>query len=167
MHRVEITAAIVQEADRLLAEGVDYATISARLGITEYVVGVMAGDQLREGRPQPRDVFDGRRPNRQNAVDAATVRMIQRMLAVGILKHHEIAREAGVSPAFVGSVALGRRAAVDTSRPPLNDGEQFLKAPIRCSGCHGMISIVPCRLCKARRQREFDCSDLGSGLGTP
>jgi len=156
MDRREITAAVVEEADRLLAEGVDYATISARLGITEYVVRVIADDKHRRGRRQPRAYFKRRIHNRQNAVDAATVRMIQRMLAVGWLSHVRIAREAGVSANFVTQVAKGKRLPVATTRPALDEGERFLPEPIRCSGCRRRIAVVPCRICKALRRKHSE-----------
>jgi hypothetical protein len=153
MDRREITAAVVEEADRLLAEGVEHATISARIGITQYVVRVMADDKLRIGRKQPRQKSTRRGKRMHQGVDAATIRRIQRMLEVGILSHYQIAREAGVSDHLVGRVAAGRRAAVSTERPAVfkDLGERFLPTPIRCQGCRAMISIVPCRACRAQR----------------
>jgi len=153
MDRRKITAAVVEEADRLLTFGLDYATIAARLGISEYVVRVIATDALRKGRKQPRQRFDRRVLNPQRAVDAATIRMIQRMLAVGILNRSEIAREAGVARSLVERVAKGKRKAIDTARPILNHGERFLRQPVRCPGCRALVSIIPCRLCKARRKK--------------
>ncbi len=61
----------------------------------------------------------------------------------------EIAREAGVSPHTVDAVAAGKRVAISTERPLLNDGEQFLPEPIRCSGCRAKIEVGPCRACGA------------------
>jgi len=152
-----ITAAVVEEADRLLAEGLDHATISARLGITQYVVGVMAGDTLRVGRPQPRQQFTRRVNNAGRGTDAATIRMIQRMLEVNILNFGEIAREAGVSRSVVEKVARGEREAVGTERPFVFEdlGERFLPRPVRCPGCGAMVSIVPCRACRARQPGIF------------
>jgi len=152
MDRREITAAVVEEADRLLAEGVDHAVIAARLKITEYVVQVIAGDKLRVGRRQPPQRHPSSAANPQRGVDAATIRMIQRMLAVRILNHREIARETGVSEHLVGRVAAGQRLTLSTERPAVFKDleERFLPQPIRCSGCHAMISIVPCRACRAR-----------------
>jgi len=151
MDRKQITAAVIEEADRLLAEGVDHAVVAARVGITEYVVRVMAEDQGRVGRMPPADTLGRRILNRQNCVDAATVRMIQRMLDVGWLTRCQIAREVGVSSNFVTAVARGKRLPISSERPPLDKGERFLKVPIRCEGCHAKITIVPCRACKARR----------------
>ena len=153
IRRREITAAVVQEADRLLAEGVDHATISARLGITEYVVRVMAGDTLRIGRPQPRQTSTRQAVNPRRSVGATTIRMVQRMLQASVLNRGQIAREAGVSRAIVEQVAKGQRKAIDTSRPVLCDGETFLPESVRCR-CGAMISITPCRACRARRMAK-------------
>ena len=155
MDRKPITAAVVEAADRLLAFGIDYATIAARLGITEYVVSVMAGDELRVGRPQPRDSYKRHIHNRQNTVDTTTVCMVQRMLAVGQLNRREIAREAGVSGNLVSQIAKGKRPAVTTTRVPLEEGERFLPERIRCSVCGAKNFIVPCRACKSRRQKKY------------
>ena len=157
MNRPLITAAIVQETDRLLAEGIDHAVIAARLGITEYVVGVIDGDKLGKGRPQPQRPSGRRQGHTTNrGVDAATIRMIQRMLVVGMLNHKQIAREAHVSAHIVEEVASGRRSAVSTDRPAVfkDLGEHFLPEPIRCSGCRAKISIVPCRACRALRVED-------------
>src|SRR3972149_5188271 len=73
-----ITAAIVDQADRLLAFKIDHATIAARLGITECVVGVIAGDPHRNGRRQPPELYARHVRHRPNAVDVSVVRMVQR-----------------------------------------------------------------------------------------
>ena len=154
MERREITAAVVAEIDRLLAEGRRHTTIAKRVGVTKYVVQVIVRDKERCGRPTPKRCNGSRYPHRPNTTDAATVRMIQRMLEVGILRHYEIAREAGVSSNFVSLVAQGKRVPLDTSRPPLAADERFLPVPIRCSVCRRKISIVPCRACKAVRESK-------------
>jgi len=77
--------------------------------------------------------------------------MVQRMLAAGILRQGEIARESGVSPSLVSAVAAGRRQPISTWRPCLQEGERFLPEPIRCSVCRANISVVPCRACRTRR----------------
>ena len=156
MDRIPITAAVVEETDRLLAQGVDHAVISARLGITEYVVGVMAGDELRAGRHYSEQCHSRRAIKPSRAIDAATIRMIQRMLEVRILSPGQIAREAGISGNVVNQVAKGQRSAVSTERPYVFKDleERFLPESIRCSGCHGMIAIVPCRVCRARREKS-------------
>ena len=152
MYRTEITAKLVAEVERMLSEGVDHATIARRLDVTPYVVQLLAdnrdlppcGKQSRRG---PRRV-----PNMQRGIDAVTIRTVRRMLEVGILRQVEIAREAGISPNMVGDVAAGRRLPVSTWRPYLQAGERFLPEPIRCSICRGLISVVPCRACRARRE---------------
>ena len=155
MDRTEITAAVVDQADRLLAFRLDHATIAKRLGVTEYVVGVIATDRGRDGRRQPPDLYARHVRNRQNAVDGSVVRMIQRMLAVGILNHSQIAREAGVSINFVTQIANGDRTAVSTLRPVLNDGERFVPESVRCGGCGRRIYVVPCRACRALIQKHL------------
>jgi len=152
MDRRLITAAVAEEADRLLAQGEDHATIAARLRITEYVVGLMAENRENDDqRPPARSTQ--RFPHRKNFVDAVTVRRIQRMLDVGWLNHTQIAREAGVSLNFVTKVVQGERLPISTEGPVLDEGERFLPAPIRCSVCRGLISIVPCRACRTRRAK--------------
>ena len=95
MERTEITAAVITEVDRLLGQGIDHATIAARLGVTEYVVGVIANDANRpEDPPRPPKRVSHRVRNAQSGVDATTIRMIERMLQVGMLRN----RHNGVSP---------------------------------------------------------------------
>jgi len=162
MDRKVITAAIVEQADRLLTFGIDRATIAARVGITEYVIGVMVGDKLRNGRkqqPQQQRSTRRRGPTRQGT-DAVTIRRIQRMLAVGILNHAQIAHEVGVSSHLVARVARGRRAPVSTEHPPVfrDLGEHFVRKPIRCEVCGALISIVPCRACRICRVSQKNSS---------
>ena len=163
MEHREITAAAIMEVDRLLAEGIDHAAISARLGITEYVVGVVAHDKLGRGRRPRPDRHGYRAENSQRGVDAASIRMVQRMLQVGMLPRREIAREAGVSLNIVEEVAVGKRLPLSTERPfAFQDlGERILAESLRCWGCGGVLSIAPCRTCRARRERpvpRFSCS---------
>ena len=153
MDHKEITAAAVTEVEQMLGQGVDHATIAARLGITEYVVGVIANDSNRDkGPPHPPRSVNHRVRNARSGIDATTIRMIQRMLEVGILGYAEIAREAGVSTNTVGDVARGKRQAVTLLRPVLAKGEQFLAQPIRCGVCLASISVVPCRACNTRHK---------------
>jgi hypothetical protein len=152
LDRREITAEVVEQADRLAASGADAATIATRLGITEYVAGLLVRNASlphRLGRPRP---SSRRVANARAGLDATTIRRIQRMLEVGWLSHREIAREAGVSANAVGDVASGKRLAVTLSPPILSDGEEFLPRPIRCPVCRARISVVPCRACAARRE---------------
>lgn len=152
MRRREIIPEVVAGMERLLKRGCDHAEIAERLAVSTYVVEVIAGDVERIGRRPPRRDKGYRYPSRPNTADMATVRMIQRMLDVGILRHKEIAREAHVSANFVTMVAQGERIPLDTSRPPLLPEERFLKVPIRCSLCGRRLSIVPCRACQAMRE---------------
>ena len=148
MQRTEITAEVVAKADLLATFGIDPATIAARLGITEYVAGLLVRNVSlppRLGQPQP---SSRRAPNSQRGLEATTIRRIQRMLEVGWLNHQEIAREAGVSANIVAHVASGKRTALTLARPRLSRGEQFLPEPIRCRGCHALLSVVPCRVCR-------------------
>ena len=151
MERTVITAAVIAEVNRLLAEGVDHATIATRLGITEYVVGVVDGDELGKGRPQPPGLSHRRQENSACRAEATTIRMIQRMLQVGMLCRRQIAREAGVSLNIVERVAVGKRLPINGGRPAVfkDLGERFLEKPILCTQCGGMISIIPCRACRA------------------
>lgn len=155
MQHREITAAVVAEIDQLLADDLPIAIIAKHTDVSQYVVERIARNPNRP-RPRARLEETQRRPYRHriNAVDFATVRMIERMLSVGILRQKEIAREAGVSHNFVNEIARGVRAVYDSSRPPLAPGERFLRIPIRCSVCRRMISIVPCRACRAVRESK-------------
>lgn len=155
MARKEITPALVDQVEGLVAEKVALPEISGRLGITEYVVAVIAGDDGRRDRPSlPQRTVSRRIPNTKPGIDATTIRRIQRMLAAGILSHVEIAREAGVSPNTVSDVVTGNRKAVTTKRLNPSRGEQFLAEPIRCGQCGAMVSIMPCRACRARREKN-------------
>jgi hypothetical protein len=155
MDRKEITPALVEETERLLAEKVETAAIADRLGITQYVVEVIAHDVNRRVGPSHPQGQTGRRiPNSKPGIDASTIRMIQRMLAAGILNHVAIAREAGVSTNVVSDVASGKRKAVTTKRLHPAEGEQFLPEPTRCRDCGALISITPCRACRARLERN-------------
>lgn len=155
MDRTMITSSLVDRVERLLAQAYETAAISADLGVTSYVVAVIANDRGRPVAPSRSTPRSGRRtPNSKSGIDACTIRMIQRMLAVGVLNHKAIAREAGVSPSVVNDVAAGRRNAVTTKRPYLSDGEQFLPDPIRCGECGSLISVAPCRACGTRHREK-------------
>jgi hypothetical protein len=155
MARKEITPALVEQVECLVAERVALPTISARLGITEYVVEVIANDDRRRDRPSlPQRTVSRRIPNTKPGIDATTIRRIHRMLATGILSHVQIAREAGVSVNTVSDVVTGKRKAVTTKQLNPCRGEQFLPEPIRCGQCGAMVSIMPCRACQARRQKN-------------
>ena len=154
MQHKEITAAVVEEVERLLAEGIDAAVVSARVGISPYVTGVIAHGYASQGRPPAPRTSQRRILHARRGIDATTIRMIRRMLDVGILNHVEIAREAGVSPNTVSDVANGKRPALTLVHPTLDEGERFLSEPIRCSVCGGLISVVPCRACRVTREKN-------------
>jgi len=107
MERREITAAVVEEAQRLLAEGMDPSTIATRLGITEYVADLLARNvsEKPDRIPPPRTAR--RVPNSQRAVGATAIRGVQRMLEAGLLSKGEIARAAKLGvPRLVGCADL-------------------------------------------------------------
>jgi len=150
MERREITAAVVEEAQRLLAEGMDPSTIATRLGITEYVADLLARNvsEKPDRIPPPRTAR--RVPNSQRAVGATAIRGVQRMLEAGLLSKGEIARAAGVSDSTVYDVAAGKRPAVNRRTMVHGKEEQVLLVPIRCRGCRALISVIPCRVCRLR-----------------
>jgi hypothetical protein len=153
MPRTRITGGLVSEIERLLDRNDDHATIAAGLDVGENVVSVIAGDKLRVGRPQVADLHEQRMLNGCRGIGAPTVRMVQRMLQVGILNQQQIAREAGVSPHIVEQVAAGLRGTVSTERPFVfaDLDERFMPVPVRCAECGVLISVVPCRACRARQ----------------
>ncbi len=156
MERKEITSSLVAEVERLLAGKNDVPAIADRLGITPYIVEVIANDEHRPtGRSKAHCSSSRRIPNTKSGINASTIRMIQRMLAAGILNHKAIAREAGVSPNVVSDVASGKRKAVTSKRLHPANGEEFLPEPIRCRECGALISIVPCQACRARLAKNF------------
>jgi hypothetical protein len=147
--RKEITPAIVAEIEELLAAGFTSAEIAAYFEISRYVVEVVAHDDENRDHPAPPRRRAGfKEPKEQ--IDHATVRMIERLLGVGLLSYPEIAREVGVSKNTICAIATGRRAAIALARPRLNVGETFMPQPIRCSACGGRLTVVPCRACQAR-----------------
>jgi hypothetical protein len=152
MERTQITAAVIRELSRLLKQGMDHTAIADHLKISPYVVGVVANDKIGKGRRPRRDKHDYRAENNHQGVDAATIRMIRRMLQVGQLRYVHIAREAGVSIGIVEDVVAGRRLPVSTERPFVftDLGERLVEESVRCSGCGAMLAVVPCRACRAR-----------------
>ena len=145
-----VTASVVGEIDRLLAEGLTPATISTRLNVSAYVVGVIAGDKIgRECQP-PSGLSDCRAANRSDDVDAVTIRRIQRMLAVGWLNREQIAHEAGVVANTVSKVALGKRPLRTLRHMEVGDTQAVLREPIRCAGCGALLTVAPCQACYTR-----------------
>jgi len=88
---------------------------------------------------------------KQSPLDAATVRQVQRMLAVAWLPMSEIARQAGVDEASVRRIKAGRYH-IYKNQSMIAPHERLLALPQRCAECGGMIYIVPCRLCAARQK---------------
>jgi hypothetical protein len=154
MRHREITHIVVAGIERLLRQKRPHAEIAQRLGISPYLVEVIANDEERPRRHGASRKKGYCYPSRPNTADMATIRMIQRMMQVGILRHREIAREAGVSPNLVSLVATGKRIPLDTARPPLVEGERFMETPVRCPDCGRRLSIVPCRACRANRESQ-------------
>lgn len=152
MDRRPITADVVRGVDRLLDNGLDSPAIAARLAVTPYLVRVIANDRVGRGRVPPESSGAPKPFDNSRSTDAATIRMIQRMLRMGVLSQQEIAHEAGVSLNIVEQVVAGRLP-LSNERPILfkDFGERFLRRPIRCKHCGAMISIAPCRACRALR----------------
>jgi len=159
MDRAIITTKLIGEAEQLLNEGLGYAEVARRLRITVYLARLLSGERLRTFGNRRKDTSPHQMRPSWKYVDVATVRMVHRMLAVGILTYKEIAREAAVSHETVVRIASGKRLAISTNRPVLARGETFLREPIRCGECGNLISVRPCRLCRheesVRMRREF------------
>ena len=155
MNRKPITARIVKEIDRLLAQNIEHGMIAVRLKVSEYLVRTIANDSERQNcvSAPPQRIRPQRKPYR--GVEAAEIRMIQRLLEVGVLKPSVIAREVRVSRDVVEEVACGKRIFASTERPLIfrDLGEQFFVVPKRCGECGARISIVPCRTCRALRKK--------------
>jgi hypothetical protein len=153
MQHREITAELVAEVGRRVDDHADPETIAAELGITPYVARLISDNRhlppcaCQSRYQSPRDP--------QDRQDAATIRMVQRMLEVGILPQVQIGREVGVSEKTVSDIAAGRRKAVTTERPALCRGEQFVRKTVRCRRCGAKISVVPCRACRAEFEKCF------------
>ena len=148
MEHTEITAAVVARFDQLFNRGTALETIVRRLGITPYVARLLA-QSPNQKQPNIKMRKTARRVrNIQRGVDAATIRRIRRMLIVGHLNHHEIAREAGVSANLVAHVASGKRAPVSCCQPVLDEGEAYVSHAQRCPGCGGLLVVIPCRACR-------------------
>lgn len=150
MDRKEITAEIVAGIERLLLFGLKPAAIASRLGVSRYVVRVIAGDKHRPACAPPTEPKSRRIPNACRALDASTVRMVRRMLDVGFLPPSEIAREARVSESTVSVIARGQWRVGERFPPRLMDGEQYVSEGTRCPTCGAAIVVVPCRACGAR-----------------
>lgn len=150
MRHRNTTATVVAGIDRLLDQGVPHVEIAERLGVSEFLVGVIAGDRIGRKRRVPPAITGPQLPTRPRSIDAATIRRIRRMLDVHILSYSQIATEAGVSTRTVERVAAGQRVPVGSERPFVfkDRGERLLKRPVRCRQCGAMIAIAPCRCCR-------------------
>ena len=156
MVRAPITAALVEEIDRLLVKNVAPEVIAKRLNVTPYVVGVIAGDESGRGCQPPPGRSDCRVAKSAQGIDAMTIRRIERMLAVGWLEQEQVAREAGVSPNTVSEVALGRRPVSTARYRQSPKGQLVLRDPIRCDYCGALVYIVPCQVCYTRLVTAVD-----------
>jgi hypothetical protein len=85
MRRTKITAELVVKIEQLLDRGVDFPTITAQFGVTAYVVETIAAQRGRTVRAQPMVRSQRQVHNVRKQVDAVTLGMIERMLAVGLL----------------------------------------------------------------------------------
>ena len=154
MHRTEITAEVVARADRLATFRIGPAMIAKRLGITRYVAGLLVRNASLPPRLGRLRISGYMALNVQPGLEATTVRRIQRMIQVGWLNHTQIAREAGVSLNTVSDVASGKHLAISTDRPCLAKGERFSPQLDRCKECGALLSVMPCRACRARREQN-------------
>ena len=75
MRHREITATVVAGIDRLLDQQCPRAEIAKRLGVSEYLVGVIAGDGIGRQRRRPPVIVGRKAPTPLRCTDAATVRM--------------------------------------------------------------------------------------------
>jgi hypothetical protein len=150
MVRAPITAAVVEEIDRLLAMCFAPATISEWMNVSEYLVHVIDGDAIGKGRRPPHDSSNDRSMSHSDAVDAMTIRRIQRMLAVRWLNREQIAQEVGVLANTVSQVAHDRRLFRVPRHREVGDTQAVLREPIRCKSCGASISIAPCHACYTR-----------------
>lgn len=156
MNRPEITAERADEVRRLMHAGAAVEAAAQQAGVTPYVARLIWENRDVPGLGPRRGNKTSRRlQNPHLGLEATTIRQIRRMLDGGWLEPVQIAREVGVSVSVVSDVALGRREAINTTRPILDRGEEFLKRPVRCDGCGALISIVPCRACRTQRYAEF------------
>jgi hypothetical protein len=159
-----ISPALVEQAEQLLAAGVDVPVVAARLNVTPYVVGVIANEpERRPGPPPPPRSVTRRVPGACRSIDAGTARMICRMLAAKRLNYVEIAREAAVSETTVSAVARGVRHLGMGIRPRLDDDEEYVPEGTRCPRCGSLVVVIPCRACLTR---EFSSSPSGCELRT-
>jgi len=69
----------------------------------------------------------------------------------------DIARQRGMGWDTVRNIIDGQRQASTAENAFYIEGEEtFCVKPVRCPTCHGMIHIVPCRLCGLLNRKESD-----------
>jgi len=149
--RRKITAELVQEAGRLFAQGQALQAVAADLGITPYIAGLLQENVHTTWASTPPPPQGRGLSMRQTPIDEATLRQVQRMLAVHWLQPCEIARQAGVDEASVRHIKAGKYL-VRNSKSIIAPHEQLLSQPRRCRECGGLIYITPCRLCATRKK---------------
>lgn len=150
MKRKEITAETVAEIERLLKAGFMPAEVACQLEVSSYIAEVIAHDDGNRNHPAPAPESPSRLIKFRAPIDIGTIRIIKRLLSVGILSYAEIGRDLGVSKSVVRDVAGGKRIAVVFTRPFLSPGEKFLSRPRRCGTCGANLVVSPCRACNLR-----------------
>lgn len=158
--RAEITAELVAKAEWLLTFGLRPVSIAARLKMPRYVVRVIAKDSKRPACAPPTEPKARRVPNACPSVDAITIRMVRRMLAVGQLPLSEIARQARVSESTVGAIARGQRHLGNGRNPYLMPGEWYVSDGTYCPACGAAVIVLPCRACRVREEIYLAFADF-------
>lgn len=151
MHRKMITPDLVAEIERQLAAGCKTAEVAKHLGISCYVVEVVAHNDGPRNQPPRPSRSKMRKVPAKAGIEYVTIRMIERLLSVGVFSYTEIAREVGVSKNSVAAMATGQRTAIMLVSPMLSTGERFLPRPQRCGICGGRLIVTPCRACHTRQ----------------
>ena len=149
--RSKITAELVEQAGELFAQGKTPEDVAESMGITPYIARLLAENLNATWTVAPPPPQGRALSEKQSPLDAATVRQVQRMLAVAWLPMSEIARQAGVDEASVRRIKAGRYR-LCSNKSMIAPHERLLALPQRCAECGGMIYIVPCRLCAARQK---------------
>ncbi len=98
-------------------------------------------------------------------MDDALRERVESLIATDLLSDSEIARRLGIHQTTVSRIhralaLVARDASLDDLRP----GERRLPRPMRCPDCGGLITVVPCRLDRIRRQMESARAAREAGL---
>lgn len=88
----------------------------------------------------------------------AKVAEIHRLIAEGELSQRQIARATGVSRASVGLIKRGKRP--DRSHRESTEPFRPLPADVRCPGCGGLLTVLPCILCRDRAAQSETRPDV-------